>query len=108
MSKDSKNSLMKISDIIHAKAMEDDSDVSPSLSRIQKDRLRAALANHYIALDDLNYVFQDINSTSALTYFDKDDAALIRQAASSLSDARRAIRRLANSQWLRKRAEPNT
>jgi hypothetical protein len=51
----------------------------------------------------LNHVFADINSTSALTYFDSDDANLIRQAASSLSDARRAIRRLANREWLRKR-----
>jgi len=101
----SKSDRAKISDIIQAKAMEEDNNVSPSLSRLQKDRLREALADHYLAIDNLNYVFQDINSTSALTYFDKDDAVLIRQAASSLSDARRAIRRLANREWVRKRSD---
>lgn len=49
MSDDGKSSLMKISDIIHAKAMEDDNNVSPSLSRLQKDRLRAALAERFFS-----------------------------------------------------------
>ncbi len=98
--------LAEISALVHARAKEaeaGDSGVSPSHSRRQKDRLRTALADYYTALEELNHVFQDINSTSALTYFDSDDAGLIRQAASSLSDARRAIRRLANREWLRKR-----
>jgi hypothetical protein len=76
--------------------------VSPTRSRLQKERLRTAVADNYVALDNLNHVFQDINSTSALGYFDGHEAELIRQAASSLSDARRALRRLAKREWLRK------
>lgn len=78
-------------------------EVSPTRSRIQKDRLRVVVAEHYVALDELNHVFQDINSTSALGYFDDQEAELIRQAASSLSDARRVLRRLAaKREWPRK------
>lgn len=98
--------LAAISALVHSRAKEAETDgpsTSPSNSRRQKDRLRVALADYYTSLEELNHVFQDINSTSALTYFDSDDAGLIRQAASSLSDARRAIRRLANREWLRKR-----
>lgn len=80
----------------------EDREVTPTRSRIQKDRLRTALTDHFVALDDLNHVFQDINSTSALDYFSQSDADLIRQAASSLSDARRALRRLAKREWVRK------
>lgn len=77
-------------------------EVTPTRSRLQKERLRVAVATHYVALDDLNHIFQDINSTSALHYFNETDADLIRQAASSLSDARRALRRLAKRDWVRK------
>jgi len=106
MDQKARERLAEISALVHARAKEaetEGSDVSPTQSRRQKDRLRQALAGYYTALEELNHVFQDINSTSALTYFDTDDASLIRQAASSLSDARRAIRRLANREWLRKR-----
>lgn len=98
--------IAKISALVHARANEaevEGNPTSPSNSRRQKDRLRAVLADTYTSLEELNHVFQDINSTPALTYFDNDEAGLIRQAASSLSDARRAIRRLANREWLRKR-----
>ena len=76
--------------------------VSPSKSRGQRDRLRMAVKKNYISLDELNHVFQDITSAASLGYFDDSDAALIRQAASGLSDARRAIRRLANRKWVQK------
>lgn len=97
--------LAAISALVHSKAAEvDNSTVAPSQSRRQKDRLKTALADYYTGLEELNHVFQDINSTPALSYFDKDEAGLIHQVASSLSDARRSIRRLANSEWLRKRS----
>jgi len=96
--------LAKIAEIVRERASQEptDSGLSPTRSRLQKDRLRTAVAAHYVALDELNHVFQDINSTSALGYFDDQEANLIRQAASSLSDARRALRRLGQSEWLRK------
>lgn len=75
---------------------------SPSLSRGQRSRLRVAVRENYLALDELNHVFQDITSASSLGYFDEDDAVLIRQAASGLSNARRAIRRLASRRWVKK------
>lgn len=79
-------------------------DVSPTLSRRQKDRLRTVVSSNYVALDELDHVFQDVSSTSALGYFGEEDVALIREAASSLSDARRALRRLANREWLNKKS----
>lgn len=97
--------LAEISALVHSRAKEAEtevSSVSPSHSRIQKERLRTAVAKYYTALEELNHVFEDINSTSALTYFASDEVGLIRQAAASLSDARRVIRRLANREWLRK------
>lgn len=96
--------LAKIASLIQERAQgPEQKGVSPTRSRIQKDRLRVVVAEHYVALDELNHVFQDINSTSALGYFDDQEAVLIRQAASSLSDARRALRRLAaKREWLRK------
>ena len=97
--------LAEISAVVHARAKEGEVDTSPSMSRRQKERLRTAVADNYTALEEMNHVFQDINSTSALSYFGTDDASLIRQAASSLSEARRAIRRLANREWLRKRSK---
>jgi len=75
---------------------------SPSMSRGQRSRLRVAVRENYLALDELNHVFQDITSASSLGYFDEDDAVLIRQAASGLSNARRAIRRLASRRWVKK------
>jgi hypothetical protein len=97
--------LLQIAARIHERAAQGSSpsDSSPAQSRMQRDRVRTAVASHFIGLDELNHVFQDISSTSALRYFDDDDAALIRQAASHLSDARRVLRRLANREWLRKK-----
>lgn len=98
--------IAQISALVYGKSTEASTEagsVSPSYSRRQKDRLRDALASYYTSVDALNHVLQDINSSSALRYFDPSDASLIRQAASSLSDARRFIRRLANSEWVRKR-----
>ena len=108
MSEQLKERLAKIASLVQERAAQgtEQSEVSPTRSRIQKDRLRTAVAEHYVALDELNHVFQDINSTPALGYFDDQDADLIRQAASSLSDARRVLRRLAKREWLRK--NPNT
>lgn len=94
--------LAEIARIVKERASEPSQEVTPARSRRQKDRLRTAVSEHYVALDDLNHVFADINSTSALDYFNEDDAVLIRQAASSLSDARRALRRLAKRDWVRK------
>lgn len=100
---DAKAKLAAISALVYQKAENPPSDVSPTLSRVQKERLRTAVSSYYTALEELNHVFQDINSTTALSYFAPSDATLIRQAATSLSDARRAIRRLASaSEWLRK------
>lgn len=101
---DAKAKLAAISALVYQKAENPSpSDVSPTLSRVQKERLRTAVSSYYTALEELNHVFQDINSTTALSYFAPSDATLIRQAATSLSDARRAIRRLASaSEWLRK------
>lgn len=93
--------LAQIAQLVHSTA-ESSSNVTPKRSRVQKERLRVAVSSHYVALDELNHVFQDINSTSALDYFDPDDAVLIRRVASSLSDARRALRHLASREWLRK------
>lgn len=108
MSEQLKERLRKIASLVEERAAQgtEEPQVSPTRSRIQKDRLRVAVAEHYVALDELNHVFQDINSTSALGYFDAQEVDLIRQAASSLSDARRALRRLAKREWLRK--TPNT
>lgn len=94
--------LAEIARLVRARAAEVGENVSPTRSRRQKERLRTALSSHFVALDDLNHVFQDINSTSALDYFSESDADLIRRAASSLSDARRVLRRLAKRDWVRK------
>ena len=99
--------LARIAELVHNTASTAEG-TTPTRSRMQKDRLRVAVATHYVALDELNHVVQDINSTSALDYFDAEDAALIRQAASSLSDARRALRRLAKREWLRKQTNPKS
>jgi len=109
MDPNARDRVAAISALVHQRAGEtgtSDSDVSPTMSRHQKDRLRVAVGSYYLALEELNHVFQDINSTTALSYFDPNEAGLIRQAASGLSDARRAIRRLASSEWLRKRSKP--
>ena len=105
---DAKARLAAISALVYQTAEDKvPSEVSPTLSRHQKDRLRAVVANYYTALEELNHVFADINSADSLSYFAPNDANLIRQASSGLSDARRAIRRLAaNSEWLRKSPKP--
>lgn len=79
-----------------------EADTTPSRSKHNRERVRSVLANHYLALEELNHVFQDINSTTALGYFNEHDASLIKEAASSLSDARRTIRRLASREWVLK------
>lgn len=100
---DTKAKLAAISALVYQTAEDKTSEVSPSMSRHQKERLKLAVSSYYTALEELNHVFQDINSTHALSYFGPTDATLIRQAATSLSDARRAIRRLASvSDWIRK------
>lgn len=105
MDSKTRNRIAEISAMVHARAQEAalNAEVPPSRSRVQKERLRAVVASYYASLEELNHVFQDINSTAALTYFDSDDAVLIRRAASSLSDARRSIRLLANREWLKKK-----
>lgn len=85
-----------------ASAESQPSEVSPSKSRGQRARLRVAVRENYLSLDELNHVFQDITSASSIRYFDEGDADLIRQAASGLSNARRAIRRLASRRWVQK------
>ena len=72
------------------------SDVTPARSRRQKERLRTSVEAHYLSLDELSHFFTDISSTDALNYFSPEQASLIKQAASGLADARRAIRRLAD------------
>ena len=59
--------LARIAEIVRERASQspDSSELSPTMSRIQKDRLRTSVSAHYVALDELNHVFQDINSTSA-------------------------------------------
>lgn len=99
---DRKERLEAIARIVTNGSAKSGMSVTPIRSRKQKDRLRVAFVEHYVSLDELNHVFQDINSTSALGYFDSHEADLIRQAASSLSDARRALRRLAKRDWLKK------
>jgi len=100
--------LNRVIDLVLAKATQADKEssvspyVSPSKSRGQRDRLRVAVRENYLSLDELNHVFQDITSAASLCYFDENDADLIRQAASGLSDARRAIRRLASRKWVQK------
>ena len=88
-----------------AERLSSEPDVPPSLARVQRDRLRAVVADNCIALDSLVHVFRDINTTSALDYFTSDEANMIRQAASSLSEARSVIRKLSDNEWLRKRLD---
>lgn len=100
---DMRERLRAIAKMVAARASDfSDNSVTPSISRHNFERVRSVIGSHYIALEELNHVFQDINSTAALDYFNEHDASLIKEAASSLADARRTIRRLANREWVRK------
>lgn len=100
---DVRDRLRAIAQMVAARASDfSDNSVTPSISRHNFDRVRSVIGSHYLALEELNHVFQDINSTAALDYFSEHDASLIKEAASSLADARRTIRRLANREWVRK------
>tara|TARA_R100000656_G_scaffold104176_1_gene76189 strand:+ start:230447 stop:230773 length:327 start_codon:yes stop_codon:yes gene_type:complete len=96
--------LKTVSDYVLKKAHEGASTdrVTPIQSRHQKARLREAVAKNYVNLDELEYVFKDINSSSSLKYFSSEDAKLIRAAALSLAEARRSLRKLGQREWLKK------